>query len=488
MLTLFLSVSVACEDPPQIVREQTIEVGASSTEVGPLHPSIGTPKIADGEQDRTGEASSQTLVGTRPALSLPAPDDQSKPRTEHYGQSVVANKNPGDCSVESTTGPLCPAPEVSPLDEVSSAHTTSDISAVSDYIPTPADLGRLWSLETIRLSGNMLTGCIPVALESVATSDLASLNLPYCSPPAPGSLSATSSSETSVTLSWDAVSNTDMYRLEYRGGPALDWTVVTTTSTSTSQTMEGLRCDVRYLFRVGAHGSGTRYAADWSEPSAPIRGLPSECVPPTFSTSTYTFSVSSDAEVGTPVGTTTATGSVPGESVTYSIGGDDRFAIASSTGRITISGDLSTLAGTSTDLTVRARDESGGTATVMASVTVIRGCSGGVAVPNPGSNPGLLDDCRTLLSVRDTLAGAATLNWSGDVAMSDWDGVTVRGTPRRVTRLELRRSGLTGEIPAELGLPGRRTSDVDPRPQRAKLARLDSICCLLEQETGLRHS
>ena len=332
-----------------------------------------------------------------------------------------------------------------------SALETLDLSDNDLTGAIPAELGRLWRLQTLRLSGNRLTGCISAGLESVATSDLASLNLPYCSPPAPGNLTATPSSETAVTLSWDAVSNIDLYRLEYRGGPALDWTVVATTSTSTSQTMSDLRCDGRYLFRVGAHGSGTRYAADWSEPSAPVLGTPSECVPPTFGTSTYTFSVTSDAGVGTPVGTTTATGSVSGESVTYWIDGDDRFTIASSTGAITVSRDLSGLAGTSTDLTVRARDESGGTAAATVSVTVIRGCSGGVAVPNPGGNPDLLNDCRTLLGARDRLAGTATLNWSGDVAMSSWDGVTVRGTPGRVTRLQLARDGLTGSIPPELG-------------------------------------
>ena len=334
-----------------------------------------------------------------------------------------------------------------------SALETLDLSDNDLTGEIPADLGRLWSLQTIRLSGNNLTGCIPVELESVATSDLSSLNLPYCSPPPPGGLSATSSSETAGTLSWDAVSNADRYRLEYRGGPALDWTVATT-STSTMHTMEDLRCDGRYLFRVSAHGSGMRYAAAWSEPSAPVLGMPADCVPPTFGTSTYSFSVADEVETGTTVGSVSATGSVAGEPVSYAISDgddDDLFNMNVDTGEITVSGDLESAAGTSIGLTVEARDESGGTATATVSVTVIRGCSSGVAVPNPDDNPGLLDDCRTLLSVRDTLAGTAALNWSGDVAMSDWDGVTVRGTPRRVTRLDLGRSGLTGEIPAELG-------------------------------------
>ena len=64
-------------------------------------------------------------------------------------------------------------------------------------------------------------------------------------------------------------------------------------------------------------------------------------------------------------------------------------------------------------------------------------CSSGVAVPSPGNNPGLVADCKTLLALKSTLAGTATLNWSVESAMSAWDGVSLGGTPRRVTRLGL---------------------------------------------------
>ena len=66
-------------------------------------------------------------------------------------------------------------------------------------------------------------------------------------------------------------------------------------------------------------------------------------------------------------------------------------------------------------------------------------------------NTGLVDDCEALLAVRDTLAGSATLNWSADVPIAEWDGVTVRGNPGRVGWLDFRAKGLDGSIPAELG-------------------------------------
>ena len=76
-------------------------------------------------------------------------------------------------------------------------------------------------------------------------------------------------------------------------------------------------------------------------------------------------------------------------------------------------------------------------------------CENG-AVTDAEDNPGLVSDCELLLRSRDTLAGSATLNWREELAMSEWDGVTLSGTPERVTRLELRNKGLDGEIAVEL--------------------------------------
>ena len=78
-------------------------------------------------------------------------------------------------------------------------------------------------------------------------------------------------------------------------------------------------------------------------------------------------------------------------------------------------------------------------------------CSTGSAVSDQASNPGLVSDCEILLTARDTLAGSATLNWSSGTPIEDWDGVTVGGTPQRVTALHLSVNELSGTIPAELG-------------------------------------
>ena len=78
-------------------------------------------------------------------------------------------------------------------------------------------------------------------------------------------------------------------------------------------------------------------------------------------------------------------------------------------------------------------------------------CANGVAVLNTQDNPGLVADCTALLQARDTLAGRATLNWRADRRLTDWEGITVSGSPRRVTALELSERQLTGAIPLQLG-------------------------------------
>ena len=67
-----------------------------------------------------------------------------------------------------------------------------------------------------------------------------------------------------------------------------------------------------------------------------------------------------------------------------------------------------------------------------------------------GTDIGRNSDSDALLAAKDQLAGSGTLNWSSDVPLANWDGVTVSGTPKRVTRLVLRERLLTGSIPSEL--------------------------------------
>ena len=93
----------------------------------------------------------------------------------------------------------------------------------------------------------------------------------------------------------------------------------------------------------------------------------------------------------------------------------------------------------------------GNEAEAQLSVTVQYSCTSGVAAMDPSSNPGLVGDCETLLAAKDELAGTALLNWSVEVEIGAWDGVTTAGATSRVTRLELRNRQLSGSIPTALG-------------------------------------
>ena len=75
----------------------------------------------------------------------------------------------------------------------------------------------------------------------------------------------------------------------------------------------------------------------------------------------------------------------------------------------------------------------------------------GLAVPDQADNPGLMRDCINLLAAVNTLRGTATLNWSFETPITDWDGVWVQGSPGRVTGLILTSQNLDGTVPPELG-------------------------------------
>ena len=75
-------------------------------------------------------------------------------------------------------------------------------------------------------------------------------------------------------------------------------------------------------------------------------------------------------------------------------------------------------------------------------------CGGAVGTT---ANSGLVRDCFALMDAKDTLRGTASLNWDFGRAIGTWDGVTVGGTPQRVTGLDLPAKKLTGTVPSSLG-------------------------------------
>ena len=112
------------------------------------------------------------------------------------------------------------------------------------------------------------------------------------------------------------------------------------------------------------------------------------------------------------------------------------------------------IGGTRHDVQVRAVNSVGEgpwSATRTGPPTQATPCATDGAVANAASNPGLVSDCDTLLEFRNTLAGTGTLNWFAGTPITNWDGITVGGTPQRIINLYLPHQGLTGILPQELG-------------------------------------
>ncbi len=185
---------------------------------------------------------------------------------------------------------------------------------------------------------------------------------------------------------------------------------------------------------------------------------------PEFGEDKYAFTVSEDASVGSAVGTVSASDPDAGDLLAYAIASGNEggvFSMAVNTGggiTITVSKALDYETKRRYAFTVQVVDSGGGgtdTAKVSVEVTNVSDvCSapGATAVTYPSTtNTALAGDCDVLLVAKDTLRGTGSLNWSTDTAIGSWDGVTVSGTPSRVTGLDLSSRSLTGSIPWELG-------------------------------------
>ena len=290
----------------------------------------------------------------------------------------------------------------------------------------PSGLSGLRGLQVLALSSNSLTGTIPTEIGGIADLqrlDLSSNQIDGEIPPELGNLSKlqqlrlkTNQLSGQIPPELTALSSLEILRL---GGNQLTG------------------CIPSALQDVGDN-------------DLTVLDLP-YCIP-AFESEGYTFSVQDDVPVTTVVGTVTAT-DLDSDPVTYAITGgneDGKFAIDELSGEIAVADLLNYVTSTSYSLAVEASDPYEGVSTVTVDISVFAPCANGVAVPNPGDNPGLVGDCTALLEIRDALAGTATLDWSADTAITEWSGITVEGTPGRVRGLAVSEAGLSGQIPSGL--------------------------------------
>jgi|GEM_PF-4059947 len=296
----------------------------------------------------------------------------------------------------------------------------------------PAQLGAIPNLRTLSLHSNEFTGCIPKELQDVQRNDLISLGLEFCGEGQCAGGTAVTNPNANHGLVSDC--NSLLAGLDgLRGAAALNWTTELAIENWQGLTISGSprRITEVNLDNVGLDG----------EIPAEVRNL----------TYLKVLNLSDNS----------LTGEIPSELARLSILevlslNDNQLSgqIPHDLTRLDNLTELNLSGGNSfsgcipdglDDITDNDLD-----ALVNLPLCGEVDCSSGTAVEDPDGNQDLVSDCETLMGLRDELAGRAFLNWTVHLSMDDWDGVTVRGSIKRATHIELKGKGLSGEIPAEL--------------------------------------
>ncbi len=369
--------------------------------------------------DVAEDAGNGTVVGTVSATD---------PAMDTVTYSITSGNGDGKFAIDDGTGEITVAAEL-------------DYESVPSYTLT---------VEASNEGGGSTTATVEISVTDVSPEDL---------PPAPEDL-AVSLADGTFTITWSPLTGAARYEAQHhKVGSIDDWTSLpeTTGTSATYSPTDGPACGTTYEFRVRAYGDGTTYVADWGAETSVESVTTSACNrAPAFGASTYSFTISENAAVNASVGTVSASDPDAGDTVRHTItAGNDagKFTIASGTGAITVAGALDPDAKAFYALTVEASDGRGGVASARVGIALIlTECKNGTVVPRPVQNPGLVRDCSMLLAARDTLAGDASLDWSADTRINDWQGVTVHSTPSPFVRVVLLTNlGLTGSIPAAFG-------------------------------------
>ena len=99
--------------------------------------------------------------------------------------------------------------------------------------------------------------------------------------------------------------------------------------------------------------------------------------------------------------------------------------------------------------TLTAKDADGDTDTMAVNIRVREGLCPNTAAVASIAGQAIVADCEVLLASMDAMRGIASLNWSTDLPMSKWQGVSIAGN--RVVRINMPFRGLSGILPSELG-------------------------------------
>ena len=341
----------------------------------------------------------------------------------------------------------------------------------------PTELGSLANLQELYLGGNLLTGCVPDGLRDVPNNDIVSLGLPFCSehPCVSGGAVVDATNEGLVSdcgmllAARDTLAGTAALNWS-ADTPIADWTGVALGEASgrvTEILLGGMGLNGRIPPELGGLSNLTRLSLFSNQLTGEI---PPELGRLANLTGLYLYVNQLTGEIPPELGGLSnltglwlqgnqLTGVIPKElgnlsnlTLLFLYGNQLTGEIPPELGRLAnlewlyLGGNL--LTGCVPD----------GLRDVPNNDIVRLGlpfcdehpCVSGGAVVD-ATNDGLRSDCETLLAARDALVGTATLNWSADTPIAEWNGVVLGGTHGRVTELLLGGLSLNGGIPMELG-------------------------------------
>ena len=279
-----------------------------------------------------------------------------------------------------------------------------------------------------------------------------------CQAPPPSSAGTISSQ--SLTLNWTDIPGVTKYQVQHREEGTANWTESLELLTS-NYIFSGLTPGTTYEIQIRSHGNGTTVAAAWGRWS---RGhLVTTSEPP----SPDNLKLETAKVSGLHMSADPIDGADKYQLRYQPTGGTDWMeSDEASSPELTVTG---LNAGTAYSLQIRAQGDGlryiagwgEWSSTLGASTISAQGCDNDNVVPNHATNPDLVNDCATMLRMKTTLEGTATLNWATTLAINGWDGVNVSGTPNRVAELNLSSRGLNGTVPQEISqLTGITTIDL----------------------------
>ena len=242
-------------------------------------------------------------------------------------------------------------------------------------------------------------------------------------------------------LRWDSGGRATSYDVYLGTDPVFGASERQQTQAPRMYSPRGLQAGARYYWRIDAkNGQGTTAGDVWTFTTAQTQEHDTTPVLPSIGNKTYA--------IGTPANETLPAATGGNGSLVYSL--------TPSISGLTFDARTRTLYGTPRQagtyhMRYRATDEDGDADSQSFTIVV-------VAAPKPEPLP---QDFRVLLSIKDALIGDGdpTLNWSADIPLASWTGVSV--SSGRVVALDLSASfdgadrrpnrALSGTIPGALG-------------------------------------